>query len=216
MKTTQQAFEELLNSPNAAEKMGIKQEQIYILRNRLKAGKVSINKMEQHLTQAGYQVAMEKTWFHLDEFKNENGPVIEQLFKKYFSEYTKDEMNLYRLLDYIKEKQTPSFAPGGTITNSSDEVVLPKEYLKEKQQYNATIEKIENEVDPFKPIIVRDFYSWNPKIVKDEVEFIFKIVNTMDGVSREVFNENKKQIVKFWNNTKRVTQISEYGFIAET
>jgi hypothetical protein len=40
----------------------------------------------------------------LDEFKNENGPVIEQLFKKYFSEYTKDEMNPYKLLDYIKEK----------------------------------------------------------------------------------------------------------------
>jgi hypothetical protein len=62
MKTTQQAFEELLKSPNAAEKMGIKQEQIYILRNRLKAGKVSINKMEQHLTHAGYEVAQEKMW----------------------------------------------------------------------------------------------------------------------------------------------------------
>lgn len=67
MKTTQQAFEELLNSPNAAEKMGIKQEQIYILRQRLKAGKVSLNKMEKHLAQAGYKVAQEKMWVALQE-----------------------------------------------------------------------------------------------------------------------------------------------------
>jgi hypothetical protein len=147
MKTTQQAFEELLNSPNAAEKMGIKQEQIYILRNRLKAGKVSINKMEQHLTHAGYQVAIEKTWFHLDEFKNDNGPVIEQLFKKYFSEYTKDEMNPYRLLDYIKEKQTPSFAPGGTITNSWAEVELPKESSTEYMSGERVIIKIDKTKD---------------------------------------------------------------------
>lgn len=121
MKTTQQAFEELLNSPNAAEKMGIKQEQIYILRQRLKTGKVSLNKMEKHLTQAGYQVAQEKMWTTKEAL----------LFsiEKYFQE--NPEANKHRVI-IERALNKPSFAPGGIITNSSAVVEIPKEYLKEK------------------------------------------------------------------------------------
>jgi len=90
MKTTQQAFEELLNSPNAAEKMGIKQEQIYILRNRLKAGKVSINKMEQHLTHAGYQVAQEKMW-RKEDFAIGGNPSASIRVIKEQNEYLKEK-----------------------------------------------------------------------------------------------------------------------------
>jgi hypothetical protein len=133
MKTTQQAFKELLNSSNAAEKMGIKQEQIYILRNRLKAGKVSINKMEQHLTHAGYGVAHEKMWLNAEDFQKRN-EILAELEVRYNNAPH-------------RKNPKPSYATGGTITNSWTEVELPKESSTQYMSCERVIIKVDKNKD---------------------------------------------------------------------
>jgi DNA-directed RNA polymerase subunit H (RpoH/RPB5) len=133
MKTTQEAFAELLNSPQAAEKMGIKQEQIYVLRNRLSKGKVSIQKMENHLAQAGYGVAHEKMWLNAEDFEKRN-KILAELKIKYDNVPTSN-------------KNKPSFAPGGTLTNSSGKVEIPKDSLTKYMSCERVIIKIDKTKD---------------------------------------------------------------------